>query len=276
LPGVAMVIATIFFWAGRKKFVHIPPAGLGFIKQFFSKEGLGALGRLSIVYIFVAVFWSLWDQSSGGAWTLQARNMDLNFLGMQILPEQVQTANPIMILLFIPLVNYGLYPLMAKFFHVTPLRKIGIGLGLTACSFLVIAYIQHLIDGGAKPSLWWQMLAYAILTLGEAMVSITGLEFSYTQAPNKMKSAIMAAWLFTVSLGNQFTAQVNRFIMNPDGSAKMSDFNYYMFFAILMGVATLIFAVVANFYRYKTYLQSQDEPVDEDIVPPVLGGGAPT
>jgi len=49
-----------------------------------------------------------------------------------------------------------------------------------------------------------------------------------------------------------------------------------MFFAILMGVATLIFAFVAKYYRYKTYLQSQDQPVDEDIVPPVLGGGAPT
>ena len=41
IPGVAMFIATIFFWAGRKKFVHIPPAGWGFVKQMFSKEGLG-------------------------------------------------------------------------------------------------------------------------------------------------------------------------------------------------------------------------------------------
>jgi proton-dependent oligopeptide transporter, POT family len=273
LPGIAMVIATIFFWAGRKKFVHIPPAGLGFIKQFFSKEGLGALLRLSIVYVFVAVFWSLWDQSSGGAWTLQCKKMDLNFFGIQLLPEQVQTANPIFILLFIPLVNYVIYPLMGKFFNVTPLRKIGIGLGLTACSFLVIAYIQSLIDGGGRPTVWWQFLAYVILTLGEAMVSITGLEFSYTQAP-KMKSAVMALWLFTVSLGNQFTAQLNFFISNPDGSSKMSDFNYYIFFAVLMFGATGLFSIVSLFYKGKTYLQSQ-EP-DELATEPLLAGGAPT
>ena len=276
LPGIAMVIATIFFWAGRKKFVHIPPAGIGFVKQFFSKEGLGALGRLVIVYVFVAIFWSLWDQSSGGAWTLQCRNMDLSFFGLQLLPEQVQTANPIMILLFIPLVNYVIYPLMGRFFTVTPLRKIGIGLGLTACSYLVIAYIQHLIDAGGRPTVWWQFLAYVILTLGEAMVSITGLEFSYTQAPNKMKSAVMAAWLFTVSLGNQFTAQLNFFISNPDGSSKMSDFNYYMFFAGLMFAATLLFSIVARFYRGQTYLQSQDVPLEELATEPVLAGGTPT
>jgi POT family proton-dependent oligopeptide transporter len=90
-----------------------------------------------------------------------------------------------------------------------------------------------------------------------------------------MKSAVMAAWLFTVSLGNQFTAQVNRFIMDPaTGAPTMSDFNYYMFFAYLMFGATAIFSVVSLFYKGKTYLQSQ-EP-DEVATEPMLGGGAPT
>jgi proton-dependent oligopeptide transporter, POT family len=276
IPGVAMFIATIFFWAGRTKFVHIPPAGWGFVKEMFSKEGLGALGRLVIVYVFVAVFWSLWDQSAGGSWTLQARHMDLNFFGIELLPAQVQTANPIFILLFIPLVNYVIYPFIDRFFPLTPLRKIGIGLFLTAFSFFVIAYVQTLIDAGQRPSLWWHILAYVILTLGETMVSITGLELSYTQAPNKMKSAVMAAWLFTVSLGNAFTAGVNFAILNPDGTAKMNDFQYFMFFAILMLVATAIFAVVANFYQYRTYLQSQEPTEDERATEPILSGGTPT
>ena len=276
LPGVAMVIATIFFWAGRKKFVHIPPGGIQFVKQFFSKEGLGALGRLLVVYIFVAIFWSLWDQSSGGSWTLQARNLDLSFFGMTLLPEQVQTANPILILLFIPLVNYIIYPLLDRIFPLTPLRKIGVGLFITAVSFLVIAYIQTMIDAGGRPTVWWQFLAYVILTLGETMVSITGLELSYTQAPNKMKSAVMAAWLFTVSMGNLFTAGVNFVILNKDGTTKMNDFQYYLFFAGLMFAAAALFTVVARFYRYRTYLQSQDVPVEEVATEPVLAAGTPT
>ncbi len=84
----------------------------------------------------------------------------------------------------------------------------------------------------------------------------------------------MALWLFTVSLGNQFTAQLNFFIANPDGTSKMTDFNYYMFFAYLMFGATAIFAVVSLFYKGKTYLQSQ-EP-DEIATEPLLGSGAPT
>jgi POT family proton-dependent oligopeptide transporter len=321
LPGVAMVIATIFFWLGRKKFVHIPPGGTRFVREFFV-EGLGILGlifvvpflfiigrglalpgpggtgtmplnreslrryyheygigvltRLFIVYIFVAVFWSLWDQSSGGAWTLQCRKMDLHFLGMNLLPEQVQTANPIMILMFIPLVNYVIYPWMGRFFAVTPLRKIGIGFFLTACSYLVIVYIQAGIDAGGRPTVWWQMLSYVILTLGEAMVSITGLEFSYTQAPNRMKSAVMAMWLFTVSLGNQFTARVNFFILRPDGTAKLTDLQYYLFFAGMMFATTIIFAFVARYYKGRTYLQSQEALPQLRATEPVLSSGAPT
>ncbi len=259
IPGVAMVIATIFFWAGRKKFVHVPPAGLGFIKQMFSREGLSALLRLAVVYVFVAVFWSLWDQSSGGSWTLQARSMNLHWLGMNLLPAQVHVANPILIFVFVPLLNYIIYPAIDRVFFLTPLRKIGIGLFLTASSYVVIWYTQTMIDAGLKPNLSWQFLAYAILTLGEVMVSITGLEFSYTQAPNKMKSAVMALWLFTVSLGNLFTAMVNKVIRNPDGSVKMDDQHYYLFFAGLMFVAAAVFVPVARFYRGRTYLQSQED-----------------
>jgi proton-dependent oligopeptide transporter, POT family len=276
LPGIAMVIATIFFWAGRKKFVHIPPAGLGFLKQMFSKEGLLVLLRLAIIYIFVMIFWSLWDQSSGGSWTLQCRKMDLNFFGIQLLPEQVQVANPILILLFIPLVTYVIYPGISRFFPLTPLRKIGIGLFLTAGSFLVIAYIQNMIDAGGRPTVWWQFFAYVILTMGEAMVSITGLEFSYTQAPNKMKSAVMALWLLAVASGNKITASVNFFILNPDGTTKMSDYQYYLFFAGLMFVTACIFVVVARYYKGRTYLQSQEVTPDERATEPVLSSGAPT
>src|SRR5207248_7981961 len=209
IPGIAMVIATIFFWAGRKKMVHVPPAGLGYLKETFSKEGLATLGRIALVYFFILFFWALWGMSNGVEWTLQAEKMDLHWMGMDLIAAQVQTANPILILIFIPIVNYLIYPAIDKIFPLTPLRKIGIGLFITALSFVVIVWIQSQIDAGMKPSINWQLLAYVILTLGEAMVSITGLEFSYTQAPNSMKSSVMALWLLTVASVEGFVALVN-------------------------------------------------------------------
>ena len=105
---------------------------------------------------------------------------------------------------------------MGKFFTVTPLRKIGIGLFVVASSYLIVASIENHIMHGETVSLWWQILAYVVLTAAEVMISITALEFSYKQAPLKVKSFIMAVtYLLAVSIGNAFTAQVNGAMVKP-------------------------------------------------------------
>jgi len=276
IPGISMVIATLFFWAGRKKMVHVPPSGLGYLKEaFLTREGLSILGRIAMVYFFILFFWALWGMSNGVEWTLQAEKMDLHWMGMNLIAAQVQTANPIFILLFIPLVNYLIYPAIDKVFPLTPLRKIGIGLFLTAFSFVVIVWIQGQIDQGLRPSINWQLLAYAILTLGEAMVSITGLEFSYTQAPNSMKSSVMALWLLFIAFGELLVGKFNAWILNADGTRKLTDFQYFQFFTIVMFVASALFVVVASFYKGRTYLQSQLTE-DEIATEPIVAGGTPT
>src|SRR5881396_392117 len=273
IPGIAMLIATLFFWGGRNKMVHVPPAGLSYLKETFSKEGLITLGRIAMVYVFILVFWALWGMSNGAEWTLQAEKMNLHWMGMDLIAAQVQTANPILILIFIPVVNYVIYPMIDKIFPLTPLRKIGIGLFITALSFVVIVLIQGWIDAGLKPSINWQLLAYVILTLGEAMVSITGLEFSYTQAPNTMKSSVMALWLLTVASGEGFVALVNKWILG--GGHKLSAYQYFTFFTWLMFGAAVVFVIVASFYKGRTYLQTQLTP-DEIATEPILHGGTPS
>ena len=277
IPGIAMVIATLFFWGGRKKMVHVPPAGITsfFGRETFSKEGLLTLGRIAMVYVFILVFWALWGMSNGAEWTLQAEKMNLHWMGMDLIAAQVQTANPILILIFIPLVNYVIYPAINKVFPLSPLRKIGIGLFITALSFVVIVMIQGWIDAGQKPSINWQLLAYVILTLGEAMVSITGLEFSYTQAPNTMKSSVMALWLLTVASGELFVGLVNRWILGGGEAHKVSDYQYFTFFTWLMFGAAVVFTIVACFYKGRTYLQSQ-LTLDEVATEPILHGGTPS
>ena len=256
LPGFLMMLATFVFWMGRRVFIHIPPGGSAFLRESFSKEGMASVGKLVIIYLFIAIFWSLWDQTAS-AWVLQASHLDLNFLGWKPLPSQIQVLNPIFTLSFIPIFNYAIYPAINRVFKLTPLRKIGLGLFLTATCFLVPAWIETQIAAGAKPSLGWQVLAFALITGAEVMVSITALEFSYTQAPKRMKSVVMSFYLLSVSLGNVFTALVNRYIQNADGTSKLAGASYYNFFTVLMLVTAVIFVFVAIRYKEKTYIQDE-------------------
>jgi POT family proton-dependent oligopeptide transporter len=256
LPFVLMILATWVFWLGRYRFAHIPPGGRAFLHETFSKEGLRSIGQLLVIYLFVAVFWSLWDQTAS-AWVLQAEHMDRHAFGREWLPAQVQTLNPIFTLTFIPLFSYVIYPLLNKVFPLTPLRKISIGLFVTALPFLVSAWVESQITLGLHPYIGWQALGHALMTSGEILVSITCLEFSYTQAPRKMKSVIMSIYLLSVSLGNQFTALVNRFIQNADGTSKLPGASYYMFFTVLMLATAIAFIFVAYRYKESTYIQEE-------------------
>ena len=58
------------------------------------------------------------------------------------------------------------------------------------------------------------MVPYALLTLGEVLVSATGLEFAYSQAPLAMKGVIMAFWSLSVTIGNLWVLVVNAGVKN--------------------------------------------------------------
>ena len=275
IPGALMALATFLFWLGRNTFIHIPPGGAAFIKEVFSGEGLRVIGKLAIIYAFVAMFWALFDQT-GSALVLQARYMDLEFMGVTWLPSQIQAVNPIMVMAFIPLFSFVIYPAIHRVFPLTPLRKIGMGFFIAVGAFVVTAHVENLIPAEAllydrispnaswfnppegvffQPSVGWHLFAYAVITVVEIMVSITCLEFSYTQAPKKMKSIIMAFYMMSVAVGNTFVAGVNFFIQNPDGSSKLAGADYYLFFAGCMLATAIVFVPVALRYREQTYIQ---------------------
>ncbi len=254
IPGILMLLATIIFWSGRYRFVHIPAGGKQFISEAFSSEGLKVMARLSILYLFIAMFWALFDQTAS-SWVLQAETMDRRLLGFEILSSQLQAANPLLVMILIPVFTYLLYPAISKFFVLTPLRKISIGLFIAAVAFGISAVTQEKIDAGLTPHISWQILAYTVLTSAEVMIAITCLEFSYIQAPVKMKSFIMAFFMMSIAIGNLFTSAVNFFIENEDGTSKLAGADYFWFFTLLMLITAIVFIFVAKTYKEKTCIQ---------------------
>ncbi len=150
LPGGLMLLATWVFWLGRNKFVHIPASGgtaQEYIRHSFDAEGRQALWNLARIYVFVAMFWCLFDQTAS-KWVGQAESMDRTILGMEVLSSQMQAVNPILVLALIPLFSYFIYPMMDPIFKLTPLRKVSIGFFVMTVAFSVSALIEHQITGG--------------------------------------------------------------------------------------------------------------------------------
>lgn len=278
IPGILMFVATFIFWLGRHHYVHVPPTGKNphstsrvlwsGLRNFSKQKGFfnGALldhpeqavndvkaaFNVGKIFIAVTIFWALFDQH-GSSWVLQAKEMDLSFgyFGVdQLLPSQIPALNPIMVMILIPFFTFVVYPGVEKVFkfEMTPLRRMGIGMFVAAASFVFVAVFQYILDGGEKISVLWQIIPFLVITMAEVMISITGLEFAYTQAPRSMKSTIMSMWLLTVFFGNMITAYIAKINVFEGG-------HFFMFFAILMAVFGILFAWMASNYQMKDYME---------------------
>ncbi|MEW6057037.1 MAG: POT family MFS transporter [Bdellovibrionota bacterium] len=278
VPGILMFLATFVFWMGRKQYVHVPPTGktgaTGFMpiviyslmnaskrkpgqsfldvarNKYSAEDVEGAKAAASIfkVFITVSAFWALFDQHSS-SWILQAEKMDLNVWGTKLESSQIAALNPIMVMALIPLFAYLIYPMIEKFgFKMTPLRRMSVGMVLAAFSFVFVGILQMAIDAGQIVSVAWQIIPYLIITMAEVMISITGLEFAYTQAPRAMKSTIMSFWLLTVFVGNLLTAYISK--VNIFQGA-----NFFFFFAVMMLAVSVIFIISAARYKVRDFLE---------------------
>lgn len=278
IPGILMAVATYVFWLGRKEFIIVPPTGADKSPQFWGVlfHGLrnmgsrrpgesfldtakakygeerveGAKATVSVfkVLVMISAFWALFEQH-GGSWILQAKQMNLNFFGMHLEAAQIAALNPIMVMCLIPLFSFVIYPAVEKIFgwKMTPIRRIGVGMFVTAASFGIVGFLQVLIDQGQVVNIGWQAIAWLVLTMAEVLVSITGLEFAYTQAPPAMKSTIMSLFLLTVTIGNLFTSAVS--FLNPfKGSGE------FFFYAGLMTLFAGFYVVIAMRYKDRNYV----------------------
>jgi len=337
IPGLLMLAATVIFWAGRRRYVVVPPAprdphgflavaltalrargpggpglllawagvalavaalglafvpglgvviaictallalllfgGLGVALQLEDArrrhpaeavDGVRAVLRILVVFALVTPFWSLFDQKAS-TWVLQGGQMVMlepgSPLGWLVKePAQMQALNPLLVMLLIPFNNLVLYPALRRVgVEPTQLRRMGLGIAFTGVAWIAAGAIQLWIDGGDRVSIAWQVLPYALLTFGEVLVSTTGLEFAYSQAPASMKGIIMSFWLLTTTFGNLWVLVTNAAVRNEAvlgsiASTGVSQTAFLMFFFAAFALAAAAgFAAYARGYRMQDH-----------------------
>jgi POT family proton-dependent oligopeptide transporter len=214
-------------------------------------DGVRSVLRILVLFFLVTPFWSLFDQKAS-TWILQANAMTKP---TWFEPSQMQALNPLLVMLLIPFNNLVLYPSLRQVgFEATALRRMGAGIAFSGLSWVVVGAMQLAMDGGNALSIVWQIVPYALLTFGEVLVSATGLEFAYSQAPGVMKGAIMAFWNLSVTVGNLWVLLVNAGVRN-DGVTRAIEqtglgvMSFQMFFfAAFAFLAALAFGLYALRY----------------------------
>lgn len=242
VPGLLMLLATLVFYSGRHRFVHRPPAGPAFCREIFSDEGRRVLLRVALVsWLFIAMFWALFDQISS-AWVIQGERMEGDFFGLfSLSSSQMQFLNPLLILLLIPFFSRVIFPRFGGGAGPSLIARLRIGFFIAPIAFAVSAYYETLLGRDIALSLFWLVIPYVLITSAEVLVSPTALELFYRDAPESMKSAVMSVYFIGVSLGNYFAGGVNLLLTDDAGEPLLQGANYYLFFAGLMVLVALAF-----------------------------------
>ena len=214
-------------------------------------DGVRAVLRLLVLFALVTPFWSLFDQKAS-TWVLQADQMAKPAWFQS---SMMQALNPALVMILIPFNNLVLYPLLPRLgVKVTALRRMGVGIALAGVAWIFAGMLQLWIDSGQAVSIVWQMLPYVALTLGEVLVSATGLEFAYSQAPLSMKGTITSFWNLSVTIGNLWVLLSNVSIKSPGALQAIKSSGYsetaclMFFFAGFALVAAALFGLVARRY----------------------------
>ena len=215
-----------------------------------------AVLRLLVIFGLVTPFWSLFDQKAS-TWVLQADQMAKP---AWFESSMMQALNPALVLILIPFNRLVLYPLLEKSgLRMTALRRMGAGIALAGAAWIVVGLMQLWLDGGDKVGIVWQVLPYALLTLGEVLVSTTGLEFAYSQAPLAMKGVIMSFWSLSVTVGNLWVLLSNVSVKSESVTARIAGTGLSVtafqmfFFAGFALLAALAFALYARRYQVLDY-----------------------
>ncbi|MEQ1731574.1 MAG: oligopeptide:H+ symporter, partial [Vicinamibacterales bacterium] len=352
IPGVLMLLATIIFWAGRGRYIRVPPSpanphSFGRVcktaiqsaatgKALFwiamivtvacvtlsvswvagrpippmgtfspvemlcialvvflvlgsiavsrqlegargqhpdeAVDGVRAVLRVLIVFALITPFWSLFDQKAS-TWVLQGNQMTQP---TWFESSQMQTVNPGLVMILIPLNNLVVFPWLRKRgWPLTALGKMTVGMALAGLAWVVAGILQMIIDGDPKvvviyplagqlktgllteSGLWiyWQIIPYILLTLAEVLVSATGLEFAYSQAPLSMKGVIMSFFNLTVTVGGLWVLLANHSVKSSAVTDSIAStglgVNAFLmfFFAAFALITALAFRVYAKRYK---------------------------
>ena len=215
--ALCLVFAVvIFFWMAFHQ--------NGSTLTFFAKEytdtvatGLGSMmfdvWNLVAVILIVYALFGLFQSKTGKGKLVSAAVIlaALAFLGYKYttLPASTPLDAPIF-QQFNPCFVVGLTPVSMAIFAAlakrgkepSAPRKIGLGMLVAACGFIIMTLGSVGLTAGETVSPNWLVSTYLVLTFAELLLSPMGISFVSKVAPPKMKGMMMGGWFVATAVGN--------------------------------------------------------------------------
>ncbi len=224
---------VIFFWMA----FHQNGLTMTFFARDYTEKVVSGIDRigfdvLNLVMVIVAVYsgFSLFQSKTSKAKGIAGLVLILSLVALvvnynamdaeiKILPQIFQQFNPFFVVALTP-VSLAVFGYLAKQNREPSApRKIGIGMIIAACGFLVLTIgslglptpteVKNAgIADSALVSSNWLISTYLVLTFAELLLSPMGISFVSKVAPPKYKGMMMGAWFAATAIGNYLVSVI--------------------------------------------------------------------
>jgi POT family proton-dependent oligopeptide transporter len=203
--GVGMLIALGCYLYAQPLLPTDALTGADNVRQPPTQTERQAVIALTAIFIPTTFFWAAFEQQGNtiSLWTDQYtdRFIDLGIVRGDIPVTWFQALNPLFV--------FTLSPLIISFWswqrkqdrEPSIMSKMALGCVFVACSYLILALAAWTAQGD-KASVWWILIYFMVITIGELYLSPIGLSLVSRMAPTHMTSTMMGVWLATSFIGN--------------------------------------------------------------------------
>ncbi|XP_055702583.1 solute carrier family 15 member 2 isoform X2 [Phlebotomus papatasi] len=224
-------------------------------------QDVRAFLRVIKLYLPLPIYWALLAQQDS-SWTFQATKLDTTIFGWSLEPDQVKAMGPLLLLMMIPFWQNVVLPLLQRTTgcQISPLFSVTLGGVAAALSFICSGILEVQINQSPPEtiSFAWQIPQFFLLMMGEVLLSIPGLQFSFTQAPATMKSVLTASWFVNNAIGNLIVVVITELKFTSSQSSE------YFLYSFLMICGITCFTFMAG--NYDIPVQGPPEPLPEKYI----------
>ncbi|XP_021967051.2 solute carrier family 15 member 1 [Folsomia candida] len=303
VPFTFIVLSVLAFWIGRRDYRHIIVnenvvgkflrcIRFAIVRKFTSSSGsdkvrkhwldyaeveysaqfignVKAVLDVLVLFIPVIIFWAVYEQQFS-TWAFQAERMNGVIGSYEVPPDQVATLNFILTFLFLPVFEQLIFPLLSKCNLLTKsMHRVVFGFICSTLAYVCCYVVELRIEASELKTIHvvWLLPQYTLMSVAEVMVVPPLNSFSYSQAPDSMKSVLLTATLLPQALGSVVVIAVAK------GNIFQTQSVQFLFFAGLNTGAVIL--LIALLWRYKNpsinnddlELKMEESSIDSSVSP---------
>lgn len=154
-----------------------------------------------VLVVFNVTFWALFEQAASSLTLFADRNTDLSLFGFHLSAPATQQFNPIVVVLFAPVMSFLWLTLAKRNLEPSIQVKFALALMLVGLGFVALALSGGTADATFKVTLWWLVLTYFLHSIAELCISPVGLSMITKLSIARIVGMMMGVWFLSISVG---------------------------------------------------------------------------